>query len=176
MATPLPGTEFSANAIQKVGITHDAIIDAILANPGISQKQLAEMFGYTQPWLSRIMSSDPFHIRLAARKTELVDPTLSITLNEKIAALAADSLDIIHEKLHSTRNPDIAFKALDLSARALGLGARQQNIAVQASFVVAMPEKAQDASAWVNAHKPAPGYSNGVSFSGAEDAKVVNGG
>jgi transcriptional regulator with XRE-family HTH domain len=176
MVTPLKSTEASANAIQRVSVTHDAIIDVILTNPKFTQKELADHFGYSQPWISRIMCSDPFLIRLAERKSEIIDPRVQVTLNEKIEALAADSLDVIHDKLHATRNPELAFKALDLSVKALGLGARQANVMVQNSFVVAMPEKAADASAWVTAHKPDAGYSNGVTFGRVEDAKVVNGG
>ena len=52
MAEPLMGTESAAGAIQRVKYTHDALIDMIIANPAVSQGQLATQFGInvTQAW------------------------------------------------------------------------------------------------------------------------------
>ena len=82
MAEPLMGTESAAGAIQRVKYTHDALIDMIIANPAVSQGQLATAFGYTQGWLSRVMNSDAFQARLAARKMEVVDPQLVLSIDE----------------------------------------------------------------------------------------------
>ena len=155
MAEPLPGTESAARAIRRVRYTHDALIDMIIANPAISQGELAKAFGYTQGWLSRVMNSDAFQARLAARKTEIVDPQLVLSIDEKLRALASKSLDIVLDKLAATQNPDTALKALEITSKALGYGARQQNLNVQQNFVVALPPKAASAEEW--AAKYAPG-------------------
>ncbi len=155
MATPLESTESAANAITRVKYTHDAMIDLIIANPALKQGDLAQHFGYTQAWVSRIFNSDAFQARLAQRKTELVDPSLLLTFDEKLRALADKSVDVVLEKLSVTQNPDTALKALELTTKALGYGARQQNVNLQQNFVVALPPKAVSASDWAAAHDPA---------------------
>ena len=152
MAEPLMGTESAAGAIQRVKYTHDALIDMIIANPAVSQGQLATAFGYTQGWLSRVMNSDAFQARLAARKMEVVDPQLVLSIDEKLRALASKSLDVVLDKLAVTQNPDTALKALEVTSKALGYGARQQNLNVQQNFVVALPPKAASAEEWAAAH------------------------
>ena len=154
MSTPLMGTDSAAGAIQRVSYTHDALIDMIIANPAISQGGLAKAFGYTQGWLSRVMNSDAFQARLAARKTEVVDPQLVLSIDEKLRALASKSLDVVLDKLAVTQNPDTALKALEVTSKALGYGARQQNLNVQQNFVVALPPKAETAQDWAMEHGP----------------------
>lgn len=154
MSTPLQGTESAANSIGRVHYTHDSMIDLILTNPVVSQGELAAHFGYTQAWVSRIMNSDAFQARLAVRKTELVDPSIVLTIDEKLKALASKSLDVVLEKLTVTQNPDTALKALEVTTRALGYGARQQNLNVQQNFVVALPPKAASAQDWASTHGP----------------------
>lgn len=154
MSAPLLGTESAATAIARVRYSHDAMIDILIANPAISQNEIAKVFGYTQPWVSRIMCSDAFQARLAERKTELVDPTIRMTLEEKFTSLATQSLDIVMDKLCATKSVDLAMKAMELSTKALGLGARSANVNVQNSFVVALPGKAATAESWAQAHGP----------------------
>ena len=154
MSEPLMGTESAAGAIQRVRYTHDALIDMIIANPATSQGELAKMFGYTQGWLSRVMNSDAFQARLALRKEEVVDPQLVLSIDEKLKALASKSLDVVLDKLAVTQNPDTALKALEITSKALGYGARQQNLNVQQNFVVALPPKAANATEWAAVHGP----------------------
>lgn len=183
MATPLAGTESAAGAIQRVKYTHDALIDVILANPAVSQGELAKHFGYTQGWLSRVMNSDAFQARLALRKTEVVDPVLTLSIDEKLRALASQSLDVVMDKLAVSQNPDTALKALEITSKALGYGARQQNLNVQQNFVVALPPKAASASEWAATHGPggslpAPGgvFPSSIPVPGEIlDAEVVRG-
>lgn len=149
MSAPLQGTESAANSIARVKYTHDAMIDLIIANPAISQNDLAKAFGYSVPWVSRVLNSDAFQARLAERKEDIVDPTITATLEEKFKAVASKSLDVVLEKLSQPLVPaDFALKALDSTARALNYGARGQNVNVQQNFVVALPMKAPSEQAW----------------------------
>lgn len=154
MGTPLPGTQSASTAIATVRYTHDAMIDLIIAQPAIKQAELAKHFGYTEPWVSRIVNSDAFQARLAVRKSEMVDPTIVASVEEKLRHAASLSLDVVTEKLALTRNPDLAVKVMDISAKALGYGARPTNVAVQQNFVVALPPKAKSAAEWAAAHAP----------------------
>lgn len=148
VSAPLLGTESAALAIDRVKYSHDAMIDMIIANPGVHQNALAKHFGYTAAWVSRIINSDAFQARLAVRKADIVDPSLVMSVEERLNTLADRSLTILHEKLELTQNPDMALKAADLSLRALGYGARQANVAIQQNFVVAMPAKATSGAEW----------------------------
>jgi len=114
-------------AIQRVNYSHDSMIDCIIAHPGISQNQLALLYGYSASWISQVMSSDAFQARLAERRTELVDPTILATIEEQFKGVVARSLEVIREKLKKPPDqiPDnLALRTLELSSRALGYGAR----------------------------------------------------
>jgi len=146
---PLEGTESAALAIARVKYSHDAMIDLLLAQPAIKQGEVARHFGYTQAWVSRIMNSDAFLARLAQRKADLVDPAIALSIDEKLRAVASKSLDIVLEKLElPSATFDQALNATNVVSKALGYGARQQNLNVQTNFVVALPSKVPDAAAW----------------------------
>ena len=158
MSESLPGTTSAATAIARVSSTHDAMIDLLIANPAITNNALAAHFNYTPAWVSRIKNSDAFQERLAARRTELVDPGLLLTVEEKLSHLAHRGLDILAEKLDGPTSAiptDTAMRAVELSTRALGYGARgagQTN--VQNNFVVALPGKAPSETVWAEACSP----------------------
>lgn len=172
MTTPLEGTASAAGALQRVRYSHDAVIDLMIARPDLNQGQIAKHFGYTQSWLSRIVNSDAFNARLAQRKTELVDPSLLLTIEEKFKAAVDTSLGILQEKLELTKSPDLALKVAELGTKALGYGARQQNVNVQQNFVVALPQKAPSIEAW--GEKYGGGGGNAVPLLTPEQVTDVN--
>lgn len=132
-AAPLPVVPTRQGAIRKISYTHDGLIDMILAHPEFSQGQLAHEFGYTQAWLSQIMASDAFKARLAERKEAMVDPVLRLQVEERFKGIVERSVEILMEKLSvpASQVPDqLALRALEISSRAAGFGARQQ-VAVQ---------------------------------------------
>lgn len=151
-SAPLQGTESAALAVARVSYTHDAMIDLLIANPAISQNELAKHFGYSVGWVSRIRNSDAFLARLAERKADIVDPTIAQTIEEKFKVIAAKSLDVIAEKLELAPSFSDALNAATLASKALGFGARERNLAVQANFVVAMPGVQPDAQSWASRH------------------------
>jgi len=112
----------------KLRYTHEAVIDMILADPGIRQGKLAAMFGYTQGWLSTVMGSDAFKAKLAERRGELVDPVLALSIEERFRGVVEKSLEVLQEKLSQPALgvPDqLALRAAELGAKALGLGGNQ---------------------------------------------------
>lgn len=140
--------------IQSTNYTHDAMIDVILANPTIKQGELAEKFNRRPVWISRIIGSDAFQAALAKRREELTDPFLVATIEERMKGVAMQSLDIIAEKLESTKNADLALKALDISAKSLGFGARAAGPGQHNSFTIVLPPKAANSEEWVQSHSP----------------------
>lgn len=118
-----PGTEKTSVGPKRVRYTHDAMIDVIIQNPAIAQGELAIWFGYTESWVSLIMSSDAFRARLEARREELVDPSIRLTIEERFRALATKSLEVLQKKLDNPNVSDqLALQAAALAAKSLGLG------------------------------------------------------
>lgn len=153
-SAPLESTQSAANAIKRVSYSHDAMIDLIIAQPGITHNELAANFGYTFPWVSRVVNSDAFQARLAARKKDIIDPQLILSIEERFRAVAAKSLDVVLDKLHAAPTFDQALAAVSIVSKAMGYGARQANVNVQNNFVVALPQKAESSEAWAAAHQP----------------------
>lgn len=111
--------------IKRVSYTHDGMVDLVIGNPGIKQREIAAHFGYTEPWVSQIFASDAFQERLAARKNDIIDPTLRLSVEEHIRALLNRSLAVLDEKLHKPAaqvSDQLAIRAAEFGARALGLG------------------------------------------------------
>jgi hypothetical protein len=109
----------------KVRYTHDAMIDMVVANPWVSQDELARNFGYTSTWVSLIFSSDAFKERLEQRKQELVDPTIRATIEERLRSIVVRSLEVLGEKLAkpASQVPDnLVLRAVELGAKGLGIG------------------------------------------------------
>ena len=142
-------------AIKKVRYSHEAMIDLIIAHPGISQNQLAAHFGYTPGWVSQVMSSDAFKARLEARKEDIVDPVMFAAVEERFEGLVRESQRVVLEKLGANPTADFALKVLEVSSKALGYGAGVKNqIGEQHNYVVVMPPKVKDAAEWALQHSP----------------------
>jgi hypothetical protein len=115
--------EKGGGAIAKLRYSHTDMIDFIIANPGVSQGALAIRYGYTQSWISLVMSSDAFKSAMAARREELIDPTLLATVNERFTAMTTRSLERLMEKLDAPAVSDnVVLKAVELGAKAMGIG------------------------------------------------------
>lgn len=118
-----------APPVQKLNYSHDAMIDMILTNPGISQNAIATAFGYSAAWVSRIMCSDAFRAALAKRRGEIVDPVVAERVRVNFDALVLRSQEILMEKL--SKPPDevsdsLATRVFELSTRAAGYGTKTQ--------------------------------------------------
>lgn len=123
LARPEPTHAPSMGRLAKVRYSHDAMIDQIISNPGISQNALAALFGYTPAWVSNIMAADAFQARLAERRKEVIDPTLIATVEERIRGVTIRSLVVIQEHLDKPAvKPEVALRAFELGAKAMGLG------------------------------------------------------
>lgn len=144
-----------AQAIDKVRYSHKAMVDMIVANPWISQGELAKNFGYTEGWVSQVIASDAFQAYLALRKEELIDPALRATIEERFKGLVARSIEILMRKLEQAPNlisDDLALKALDIAAKAAGYGAKNAGVTLNQQFVVQVPAKSASSADWVAQH------------------------
>lgn len=147
------GEDFKGSRLQKVRYTHEAMIDILIAEPEIHQNELAARFGYSATWVSIVLGSDAFQAALAKRRDELTNPFLIATIEERFRGLATQSLQVIAENLEKTKSSDLALKALDISAKALGFGAREPSKgSTVTNFVVQLPPKIEDSTSWARQH------------------------
>jgi len=118
--------------IGQVSYKHDALIDIILANPFIQQNELARISGYTQGWLSQILSSDAFQVRLAERAGDQ-EVNLRKDRDAMFKALLDRSYEVLSEKMALPSNtiPDqLAMRVMEVSSRCIGYGARDPSTLV----------------------------------------------
>jgi hypothetical protein len=141
--------------IQKVSITHDAIIDLLIVRPELNQREIAAHFGYTPTGIGIICRSDAFKARLEARKAELVDPLIKQSVEDRLVGLAHQSIDILSRKLDTSEDPKLALAALDAAQKSAGYGARSSQT-LQAQFVVHLPGPAASSADWAARYQTAP--------------------
>jgi len=173
---PHPDTGEMTEGIARARYTHQAMADLVIADPSISQNQIAAHFGYSAPWVSRIFNSDAFRAYLHARKEELTDPELRARIEarmqqieEQLRTIADLSLSRLIDRLAGV-NPitglpdarpmedDFLLKTASMAKDALGYGARPKEggNGGGVQVVINMPEKAQNTSQWLERH--ASGY------------------
>lgn len=112
---------------KKMRYSHAAMIDLILSRPWISQNEIAQHFGYTASWISTIMSSDSWKVQYSKRMEEVVDPILRANVEQNFQAMVLRSQELLLEKLNKDNPSDnLVLRALDLSSRAAGYGARAE--------------------------------------------------
>jgi len=148
------GYDQSYARLKRTHYSHEAMIDVILSNPNIKQNELAATFEKSVPWISRIIGSDSFQAALAKRREEITDPFLIATIEERFRGMAMQSLDIIAEKLESTKNVDLALKGLDVAVKALGFGARGAGGGQTNQFIIQLPPKSANSADWASEHGP----------------------
>lgn len=146
---PLESTKAAAGALQRVNYTHDGMIDLVLTNPAITKPEIARHFGRSPAWVSQIFNSDAFNERFAARKAQLIDPTIAASIDERMRAVTEQSLEILAQKLQDTQSADMALEVLKITPKALGYGAREDKVTLQQNFVVAMPAAVKNEQQWV---------------------------
>ena len=108
-----------STAIVKTSYTHEAMIDLIIQDPAVSSAELAEVFSYSPAWVSRILASDSFQARLAQRKSALVDPIISRSLNERFRSVVIRSMEVVEAKLIAEPSAQYAMEALELATSGL---------------------------------------------------------
>jgi hypothetical protein len=144
----------TGDVIEKLSYTHDALVDLLIENPAATQREIARYFGYTEGWVSQIIRCDVIREKLAERSKELLDPTILMGIERRFEALAHRSVDILMDQLDVRGNLEVALKALEITSRSLGYGAKAPGVQINQQFVVAMPLKEANSGEWAEKHKP----------------------
>ena len=151
-ATPQELTPAQASFRRNLAqIGHGALIDLLLVNPLQSMDELSQQTGYSKSWLSKLINSDNFQAHYAKRRSETVDAVIMTRIDEKLAAVASRSLDIVLDKLDGdVVTPDFALRTAEIALKAAGYGARtvQSGGSTNVNFVVALPQQAKSSAEW----------------------------
>lgn len=108
--------------IYKVSHIHECIINEMIADPTRTITELAEIFGYSTSWMSRLTNSDSFQARLAERRQEVMDPSIRARLKDKLETVTIVALDSIQRKLESPEaSAEFAIASLGIVQQGLGL-------------------------------------------------------
>lgn len=103
--------------------SHAAMIDLIVANPNWTHKQYAKHFGQGPGWFASVLAGDQFQLQLDERRSEVRNPALTSTLEERFRALTLRALDVVQAGMDNPKVQDATvLKALELGIKALGMG------------------------------------------------------
>jgi hypothetical protein len=102
----------------------ELMVDVILNNQDFSSKQLAEIFGRTQGWVSQVLASRSFQDALEPHRHLVLNPEYAMTLEERFRGLTIRALTVLQEKMEAGKAlPDMTvLKTAELGIKALGMG------------------------------------------------------
>jgi hypothetical protein len=145
-------------ATSKQFITHDAIIDFVLANPRSTNDEIAKAFGYSVGGIRVILTSDSFRSRYEKRRTDLVDPIVTATLENRLNALAQKSAEIVAEQLElSAHDKKFALEVMIQSTKSLADRIPKAVPQTNLGFVVHLPGPASSSAEWASRFAPTSG-------------------
>lgn len=122
--------------IAKLRYSHVDMIDFIIANPGVTQREMARRYGYTEGWISNVMASDAWQAAMAARRDEVVDPALKASMEERFRGMTILSLQKLQAKLEAPQVSDqVVLRAVELGAKACGIGGNRAPDAATAPVI-----------------------------------------
>lgn len=167
---PDPVTGQMIEGVARVRYTHEAMANMVIADPSISQNQIARHFGYSVGWISRIFNSDAFQAYLHSRIEDLQDPELRARVNarmhqieEQLKTIADLSLNRVISRLSGedpvTGLPDVRpieddflLKTAQMAKDALGFGAKPAggggNESGTTINIIQLPQKAASSAEW----------------------------
>ena len=124
--------------LQKLSNRHHAIMDYMLANPGLALAAVADHFHVTQPWLSTVINSDVWRERYSQRR-DLMDSRISESITDKLGRIAEKSLDGIDASLDDEEvSPNTKLQIARMALETLGfLGNNKNNVSQQPSVQAA---------------------------------------
>lgn len=99
--------------------THEAVMNWMLMNPDKSLRECADHFGYTQSWLSTLIHSDIFQVKLAERQ-EGIRTRIADSIPQKLRMAADVGIEKLATKLEESEDADFILDATDKLLHRLG--------------------------------------------------------
>ena len=128
--------------LQKINYSHADMIDYIISKPGCTQNDLAARYGYSVGWVSNVMASDAWQSAMAARRSEICDPVLVASVEERFKGITLLSLERLKQKLEAPAVSDnVVLRAVELGAKAMGVGGNAAPAAPQGDHLAALANR-----------------------------------
>jgi hypothetical protein len=103
----------------------EAVVDLMLARPGLYLKEYAQIIGRSPVWLRTIMNTDSFRAQYHAKAGRVVDPLIQEEVKNRFDTMLKRSLEVLQEKMERPAQdiPDnLVLKAIELGAKANSVG------------------------------------------------------
>lgn len=128
---------------------HEAVIDMMIADPTLTQKDIAARLNKTEGWLSIVRNSDGFKKLYAERKAEIVDPLLIASTEDRLTAVVdrASEEFLRRVDLGQVANKDLVA-AMRAGTAALGMGGSSSPTMQQNLYVIPAPSHPHTIDAW----------------------------
>ncbi len=108
---------------------YETIIDLRIANPEMSQRQMAMTLGKSESWLSLVINSDAFKAQYEKRRAEH-SKRIGDLAESRLHQVATKALDRLAETLDKKElKPEFVLDATDTLFARLGYGGKQPNVA-----------------------------------------------
>jgi hypothetical protein len=134
VAAPAPAP---APALLSAGAAYTpaAMVKLMVTQPDYSHAQLCAHFGRPRSWLSTVLASEAFQEALQPHKSQIQDPLLTATLQERFQALAIRTSNVMLEKLEDPEkaNDFLVVKSAEVAIKALGMDRKPTAAEVQAA-------------------------------------------
>lgn len=112
--------------LKAISHRHQAIMDLMLAQPDVTQREIAAVLGYTEAWVSQVIHSDVFQATYRKLYKDQFD-TVVIGSREKLLGLAHQAMERVGEELQNAPTPRFALDTMNSTLRALGLADDARN-------------------------------------------------
>ena len=127
---PDGGRDVTGQVVFSITHVHEAMIAFIVAFPQSGLREIAEHFGYSQGWVSRLMNSDLFKSRLREAQEETYAQAVG-SLTEKLQAAADVGVEKLTRMLEKSEDPKFVKETTADVLTRLGFGAPKSPAAVQ---------------------------------------------
>lgn len=134
--------------LKNICVKHDAIMDFLIANPAMKKGDIARHFGVSATWLSIMIHSDVFQIKLKEKSQEVFETTV-VPLRDELLGVARVGVEKLGEAMENASassdkefiadTTDSILKNLGYSPRSAAPAAQpaQVHVAVVDSSVLA---------------------------------------
>lgn len=140
---------------------HEMVADMLIANPNLSQREIARKLDRSEAYLSIVINSDGFQNYLAGRKEEILDPILQATVEDRLSAVANRSMDEFLRRMDlapGSISNDSLLRATEISTKGLGMGPQSKQPAIQQNlYVIPAPARPANSKEWVEVVANTPG-------------------
>jgi hypothetical protein len=113
----------SATQLQDLSYRHDGVLNWLVLNPDKSQGDCARALGYTEAWLSQVINSNIFQMRLQMLQQENREHGV-FTVAEKLAGLADLAIEKTLKNVEVSVDPGFVLSAAEVALKRLGYGVK----------------------------------------------------